>query len=1221
MKLKHATTYLPLILSALASVQAATVTRTGTADLLTAAAAWSPAAVPTVADTATWDASSTLANVTTPLTAALTWGGLNVSAAAGDVSMAFTGNFLANFGAINTGSSNVAITTGAANNTLTFTSVTGTGTLTLHNGTSNLGMAQLNTANALNFNGTLALRGGNATTSAGATAGSFFYLGRTGITQASGTAFALDTGSSTTSAKDVILDGDAWNGKTINLTSLSGFGSLRSDSGSGGLKTLRIDQAVDTTFNGLVLSHTSGAGAVRRLALDKQGVGKLTLAGLVGKQTASAGAAASDIDITVSAGTLALTAQNTRTGATTIASGATLQAGDGGSSGLIGGSAVTNNGALVFNYGSGGTVTIPNVISGNGSVSKIGDGTVAFTGNSSTFSGNIELASGSLRIGPNLGTGVLTVKNGTFVSPGLVATNGTSVVGGMTLENSTESDFRLGITSDMINVTATNGLTVPGVGETHTINLFNDPVAGGTITLIDYSGTALTTDQFNRFALGLLPSLGSFELINNTANTSIDLQITLQNQLWKGFADGNWDDTTLNWALEGTPAVPAAYSPVNPAVFNDSAAIFNVVVGPSGVVPLSLTFNNSTNPYTFTGGEILGSTSLLKNGSAQVTLSQTNSYTGGTIINSGTLVFDGPSNTSSGGTTINGGTLKIGSGGATGDIGSGAIVVGSGATLEFNRVNTTPGTADLDYKASVKMRNVSGAGNIVLNGGLLFFNYTGSGTGFSEAGSWNNFTGGMTIKGGSEFQTIRNGATAMGTGIITLGDATTSGALSQIEGNWTWTNPIALVGSDNKIRNRSAGSLRALKLQGIISGSGGLTVEDTTGTMTDVNRGFILTQSNTLDGTLTIATGTPLRVGGIPGEVDASNPGLPAAASGTLGSASVVNNGTLTISRTDAHSIANPISGTGAVRIGIPSAATLGDTSTQVLTYTGSATHSGATTVNNGALIVASGASMGGSSLTVEATATLGGSGTVNAPVTANGTVSPGTTIGTLSVTGNTSLNGSLAVQIDGASADKLSVTGDLTLGGALTVAEQGAGFTQASYVVAECTGNLSGSLTAPDGYVLNISGNQLVLTKSSTSAYLTWIGTFSLGGLTGIDEDPDNDGLDNGTEFILKGGNPEVAGGTQVPSVSVSGSNLIFTFERDDRAKGASAGVDLLVEAGPDLASWPSVFTVLDDTASSTPGVVVTNDADANPDTVTVTIPTGGATKFFARMKVEEAP
>ncbi|MCU0748325.1 MAG: hypothetical protein MUF13_02155, partial [Akkermansiaceae bacterium] len=578
MKLKHATSYLPLILSALASAHAATVTRTGTADILTAAAAWSPAAAPTVADTATWDGSSTLANATTALTAALTWGGLNVSAASGNVSMAFTGNFVSNFGAINTGAQNLAITTGAANSTLTFTSVTGTGTLTLHNGTANLQMTQLNTANALNFNGTLALRGGNATTSAGTTAGSFFYLGRTtGITQASGTAFALDTGSSTTSAKDVILDGDAWNGKTLNLTSLTGFGSLRSDSGSAGLKTLHIDQAADTTFNGLILSHASTGGIVRRLALEKHGLGKLTLAGLVGRQTASASTTlGADIDLSVNAGTLVLTAQNTRTGATTIASGATLQAGDGGGSGLIGGSAVTNNGALVFNYGSGANVTIPNVISGNGSLSKTGTGVVAFTGNSSLFSGNIDLAAGSIRLGPSVGSGVLTVRDGAFLTVGLAATNGTSQAGSLVLEDNSESDFRIGLANDSIVLSGT--VTAPPTGP-HLINILGTPTSGGTIKLIDYTGTPLGTTEFSRFALEAPPGAATYQLVNNTADTSIDLLITLEDQLWTGSTDGNWDASTTNWAMAGAPAVPVIFNAEHPSVFNDNPTTSAVIVG------------------------------------------------------------------------------------------------------------------------------------------------------------------------------------------------------------------------------------------------------------------------------------------------------------------------------------------------------------------------------------------------------------------------------------------------------------------------------------------------------------------------------------------------------------------------------------------------------------------------------------------------------------------
>ena len=95
----------------------------------------------------------------------------------------------------------------------------------------------------------------------------------------------------------------------------------------------------------------------------------------------------------------------------------------------------------------------------------------------------------------------------------------------------------------------------------------------------------------------------------------------------------------------------------------------------------------------------------------------------------------------------------------------------------------------------------------------------------------------------SEFQTIRNGRTAMGTALVVLGDATTSGKLSQIEGNWTWTNNIKLVGSANEIINNSSTTNvdRWNKLQGVLSGSGNVTFKDSTGAMNNGNFGFILT--------------------------------------------------------------------------------------------------------------------------------------------------------------------------------------------------------------------------------------------------------------------------------------------------------------------------------------------------------------------------------------------
>lgn len=1203
------------IASLLASIAAsnAQIVRTATADNLNLGAAWTGGTAPTGASVATWDASSTLTNT---LGGNLTWGGLNVSAASGAVSISGNNsltldhttdaNTVFDTGANNftwgvagtAGAFNINGAAGSTSSTGTGATFAGSGTMTLSStGTKNWSTnGTTNSVTNVTFTGTVALRGATIPT-VGTLAGNWFALGGGGgAASAAGTAtqtgsFALDTGDATSCGSFIVTQG--WSGQALKLKSLQGTGSIRTDWGiSAGTQTrgIELNQSTDTVLSGSILVH-NGSSQRRNLNFVKKGAGTLTLTGGLGS-SATAGGAVASLNFDIQEGAIQLgngttnpiyvNAANWDTASTlTIATGAKLR--------FMSSSDFTWSRAIT---GGSGTVEITN----DGTA---GEGNVIFTANNSGFAGNIDLNAGSLRMGPSLGSGTLTVKNGTFISVGLPATNGTSQVGALTLEDGTESDFRIGATNDLISVT--NALTPPASG-THTINITGTPTGGGAIKLINYSGTALDSTQFASFALGIVPSgAATYELVNNTADTSVDLLITLEDQIWKAGTDGNWNSTTPNWVLETATGTPVAFNFENPSVFNDTAAIFAVTVDAAGVSPTKVTFNNSTNDYTFTGGSINGAGTLVKGGTAATTLAQSNTY--------------------SGGTTINGGTLRIGNGGTTGDIGSGAVTVAAGSTLEFNRSNTTPGTPDLDYKTNVKLRNVSGAGDVVITGGAMLFSYTGSGLGFAEAGSWAGLSGNLTVKGGSEFMTIRNGATAMGTGDVILGDATTSGTLSAIEGNWTWTNDIIATGSSNKILSRSINGPRTLKLQGIISGAGGLTLQDATGAMSDSNRGFILTGANTLSGTLTIAAATPVRVGGVPGNTDVTQSA--ADNSGFLGTASIVNDGTLTFSRKDAHSVGNAISGTGSVRVGIPAAASLGDTTTQVVTYTGTATYAGATTVNNGTLVIGAGASVGGSGVSVVAGSTLSGTGTVSAPVTAAGTIAPGPGTGVLT-TGNTVLTGTYACDISGASSDKLAA-GTLDITGA-TLTLNGTP-TAASYTIATYTGTLAGTFTftPPSGYALDYTTAGEIKLVQSGSEFDNWILGFYPGetnaAIIGIDADPDNDGIDNGLEFVLKGGNPAVSGGAQLPTGTRSGANYIFTFEREDRAKGANAGVTLSVEAGTSLAAWPSVFSVAADTASSTTGVVITNDGDANPDTVTVTIPTAGAPALFARLKAVETP
>ena len=208
--------------------------------------------------------------------------------------------------------------------------LTGTATIT-RSGTADTAASQFTTADALAFNGILQLRGSTPSANPGAMQGGTgrFWLNSSTGSQLAGTKFFLDTGASAANGQDLII-GD-WNAdgtRTLTLSGLQGYGTIRTDAGGEGIRHLIVDQSGgDTTFNGMLLSHRSGALVNRSLAIEKKGTSKLTLAGIVGVQTASA-AGAAPLTVTVSGGILALTAANTYIGDTTVTSPGTLELAD-----------------------------------------------------------------------------------------------------------------------------------------------------------------------------------------------------------------------------------------------------------------------------------------------------------------------------------------------------------------------------------------------------------------------------------------------------------------------------------------------------------------------------------------------------------------------------------------------------------------------------------------------------------------------------------------------------------------------------------------------------------------------------------------------------------------------------------------------------------------------------------------------------------------------------
>ncbi len=111
-------------------------------------------------------------------------------------------------------------------------------------------------------------------------------------------------------------------------------------------------------------------------------------------------------------GTLVLTGDSTFTGTTTIASGS-LQVGDGANRGTLGGT-VINNGSLTFNRATDSVFA--GTFAGNGSVSKLGAGVLAVTGDSSAFVGTTTLSGGGLQVDGKLGGTVVAATPGTTVS-------------------------------------------------------------------------------------------------------------------------------------------------------------------------------------------------------------------------------------------------------------------------------------------------------------------------------------------------------------------------------------------------------------------------------------------------------------------------------------------------------------------------------------------------------------------------------------------------------------------------------------------------------------------------------------------------------------------------------------------------------------------------------------------------------------------------------------
>jgi len=1059
----------------------------------------------------------------------------------------------------------------------TIGSIAGEGDITLGAGTLTAGRNNTSTA----FSGDISGTGGftKAGTGTLTLSGSNNYAGATtvsGGTLRAGGAGAFSDESAFTVDTGATLDlGSA----SQTIGSLAGAGTVAL-----GARTLTFGgDDTSTLFEGSI----TGTGGIA-----KTGSGTFTLSGTSGYTGATL----------IDGGTLLVDTGSQLAGdsAFTVSSGAILDLGssDQTIASLAGAGGVVLGSGTLTTGGNQSSTTFSGAISGTGGLEKTGTGTFTLSGNN-TYTGDTVVDGGVLEVTGRLGNTDVTVNSGTTLSGfGTIAGDvsiedgahlapgsgtGTMTLGSLVLADGAIFDYQLSGVSDRIDVTG--DLTLDG-----TLNISDTRNFGaGLYRLFSYGGSL--TDR--GLDIGAIPS--SFDIDDLTVQTDVTRQVNLINshnaflKFWDGgdsakYNNGTVDGGSGTWTASGgtwTTSDGSINGRNRPqpgfAIFQGTAGTVTVDDARGAISVTGMQF--ATNGYRVQGDDIAlvsadtvirvgdgrqagassvatiaskltGTGRLVKDDLGTLVLTAANSYTGGTLINAGTLSISADANlgSSTGGLTFDGGTLRNTSAFTTArsvsllsrggtfrtdaNLTVSSVISGSGSlgksgtgTLTLTNANTYTGGTVISA-GTLQVGNGGTTGSIVgnvTNNGLLAFNRSDAitfGGNISGSGSvQKNGTGTLVLTGTNTYA----GTTTINTGTLQIGNGGTTGSVA---GNIVNKGALAI--------NRS----NALLLGGTISG---------TGSLKQVGMGTtVFAGNNTYTGGTTISAGT-LQIGN----------------GGTTGSiaGNITNNGILGFNRSNTLTFAGKIAGTGSVY--------QGGKGTTVLTANN--TYTGGTTIKTGRLQIGNGGTTGSitgnvvdngvlafnRSNTVTFAGKISGRGVVeqggkgNLILTANNTYTGGTTIKTGrlqigngdttgSITGNIVDNGVLAFNRSNTLtvAGKISGSGSVQqIGKGTTVLTGTNTYTGGTTITA---GTLKGSATSfGKGKILNNSA--LVIDQKTNATFANVIngkGTFTKTGSGTLLLTGNSSGFSGDT--IVAAGRLSVNGSLKNSMISVlKGANL----------------------------------------------------------------------------------
>jgi autotransporter-associated beta strand protein len=416
-------------------------------------------------------------------------------------------------------------------------------------------------------------------------------------------------------------------------------------------------------------------------------------------------------------------------------------------------------------------------------------------------------------------------------------------------------------------ISVAGGISAPG--SNIVVNITATGLSAGTFTLVTYTGATLA--NLSNFQLSPPPGVGA-TLVNNTANHSIDVQVTsTPNQLaWNGVNGTNWDLATANWTnlIAGGITVFRQYT--NGSVVAGDSVVFDDTLTNDFINPQPTNINltaryyafpwvvNSTLPYTIAGaGGLQGVTSLVISNTGSLTLLTSNSFTGGVFLNdTSSLIITNESalGASSGAVTLNGGSLQI-NGSLTNSrafalptastigvstnntVRLGGVISGAGASLSKS------GNGTLILAANEKI-----SGSVFLHGGFTIIDSGGSITNVNYNDVGQNTTDAATL-------TLRGTSALATTSDFNVGDLDSSVGILNVTNSAVLTVNAFFIGSANASGSTAVGT---------VNQSGGTIAQTSTTVGTFAIGGRSSTAGvgtyNLSGGTLTATAG--IRVGG-----------------------------------------------------------------------------------------------------------------------------------------------------------------------------------------------------------------------------------------------------------------------------------------------------------------------------------------------------------------------